>query len=317
MTIPITVKSSEPAFEIKNFSLGSYVIDQIDRSEYKRNSLKNIEQFLDDANGDGVLDLIVIARGEAPFATVIYSVCNAAEQWGEHVSLSTEPLGENDTITVEDVNGDGKLDIVIQYNDRSGQYAALANAVGGWSAVQRILKGENGSWGMPSYVTGASAFQVDASMGSASFIQPISVPTGRAGVQPDLAIQYSSTGGYSELGQSVGLSLKSAISRCGSSYLRDGIVKEVSLTNNDYACLDGVRLILLAGEYWGNGSRYRPESGHQYEVEYSTGGTTSFVVTHSNGDVYTYGGSVDSTVKGGQPIEVNAKWALRRATVGR
>ncbi|HEY0990169.1 MAG TPA: SpvB/TcaC N-terminal domain-containing protein [Kofleriaceae bacterium] len=81
--------------------------------------------------------------------------------------------------------------------------------------------------------------------GAASFTVPLTVPPGRAGMQPDLALVYSSRGGNGLVGVGWSLAGLSQISRCGSTYFHDRVARPVDYAHDHY-CLDGMRLLQIA-----------------------------------------------------------------------
>lgn len=102
-------------------------------------------------------------------------------------------------------------------------------------------------------------FQV-APSGAASYQIPILVPPGTKGVEPQLSISYSSTGGNGTLGMGMSLSGLSMITRCPRTMAYDGVRGAVNGDMNDRFCLDGQRLVVINDRTYGSdGSEYRTE----------------------------------------------------------
>lgn len=101
-------------------------------------------------------------------------------------------------------------------------------------------------------VTATSAeFRVDES-GSATYQIPIYVVPGTAGVEPDVALSYSSQAGYGPLGEGWSITGLSSITRCRATReagdfigaaTPDGTPRPVNFTATDRFCLDGMRLV--------------------------------------------------------------------------
>ena len=94
-------------------------------------------------------------------------------------------------------------------------------------------------------------FRVDES-GAATYSVPIYTVPGTAGVVPQVALTYSSQGGYGPLGKGWGLSGLSSISRCRATReagdfmgaaTPDGNPRPIVLADADRFCLDGQRLL--------------------------------------------------------------------------
>jgi|GEM_PF-5922421 len=182
--------------------------------------------------------------------------------------------------------------------------------------------------------------RVDAS-GAASYVVPLEVIPGTGGVQPELALTYSSRGGNGLLGVGWSLSGLSSISRVGSNARFEGTQDDDHYANNplnysvhgvdydstDRLALDGQRLVLAQGSTYGaNGTRYRMEIDQFADVEAvgstgSSGGDTPmpshFVARTKDGLIMTYGGSSDSRVEAEGRDDV-VVWALSKVedTVG-
>ncbi|MCP4992622.1 MAG: hypothetical protein GY934_02370, partial [Gammaproteobacteria bacterium] len=95
--------------------------------------------------------------------------------------------------------------------------------------------------------------------GNATYTIPIGVPKGVAGMQPELSINYNSSGGNGLLGMGFSLGGLSAISRCPATIAQDGFKGGVYFNEKDRFCLDGQRLIAISGTDGGNGTEYRTE----------------------------------------------------------
>ncbi|HVO91123.1 MAG TPA: FG-GAP-like repeat-containing protein [Casimicrobiaceae bacterium] len=100
----------------------------------------------------------------------------------------------------------------------------------------------------PGIGTVAGSFSVGDN-GAASYSIPIPVPPGTAGMQPNLALVYSSQSGNGHLGVGWSLSGLSMIARCPKTELQDGTRQAINYNNadDDAFCLDGQRLVLVNG----------------------------------------------------------------------
>ncbi|MBM7335095.1 MAG: RHS repeat-associated core domain-containing protein [Alcanivorax sp.] len=156
-------------------------------------------------------------------------------------------------------------------------------------------------------LVGASESSFSVDKGAANYTIPIITPKGGAGITPSVSLDYSSNGGYGQAGMGFQISGLSSVTRCGRNKLRDGYVRAADGTAQDLACLDGVRLVLESGNYWAQGSIYRPERENGSKVVYENGG---FVEYKKNGDIYYYGEANNSRSYGkinGSPV---ATWGL-------
>lgn len=143
-------------------------------------------------------------------------------------------------------------------------------------------------------------FEVSPS-GAATYSIPIQVPPGVAGLQPQLALSYSSQAGNGPMGVGWSLSGLSAIVRCPRTLAQDGVRGSVRNDANDRFCLDGVRLVLDAGgsgsNYGASGSRYRKEQDN-FSLVTAHGaagaGPAHFFVQTKTGLTLEYGNSADS-----------------------
>jgi RHS repeat-associated protein len=99
-------------------------------------------------------------------------------------------------------------------------------------------------------VSGAGAF---------TYSVPIIVPPGTAGMGPALALDYSSQNGDGPEGIGWALTGMPAITRCPRTVAQDGIHGGVNFDANDRFCMEGQRLMLIAGTYGADGSEYRTE----------------------------------------------------------
>jgi RHS repeat-associated protein len=86
------------------------------------------------------------------------------------------------------------------------------------------------------------AFEVNAT-GGADYSIPIAVPPGTAGMQPSLALTYSSQNDDGILGWGWSLSGLPSIARCPATFAQDGQPGGVNFGSNDKFCLDGQRLM--------------------------------------------------------------------------
>jgi RHS repeat-associated protein len=134
-------------------------------------------------------------------------------------------------------------------------------------------------------------------MGAANYSIPIKVSDGINGMQPTLAISYSSQGSNGPLGMGWSISGLSAITRTGNTIYHDSKVNGISLSSNDKFALDGNRLIVTGGTYGASASKYRTEVETFKDITANGvlgSGPQSFTVTDQNGWTYEYGNTSDS-----------------------
>jgi RHS repeat-associated protein len=136
-------------------------------------------------------------------------------------------------------------------------------------------------------------FRVDES-GAAAYSVPINIPEGRAGVMPQVSLNYSSNNlqdGPVGIGWSVGGI--SAVSRCPQTPINDNAITGVKFTSSDRFCLDGQRLMLVTGTYGAPYSTYIKEMD-DFSVVTAMGGSQAngpsyFEVKTKAGETYYYG----------------------------
>ena len=132
-------------------------------------------------------------------------------------------------------------------------------------------------------------------VGSARYVVPLQVVPGRGGLQPRLALTYSSDAGDGQIGTGFSLSGLSQISRCDKTVADDGVADGVALTADDRFCLDGRKLVAVSGTYGGNGTEYRtiPDAHVRIRSFVAAGaagqGPTSFTVWTADGLLQEFG----------------------------
>ncbi len=171
----------------------------------------------------------------------------------------------------------------------------------------------------PQQSVGAIEGQGGVSGGAASYSIPISLPPGRAGMQPNVSLNYSSRSGNSTVGMGWSLSASSSINRCGKTVAQDGINLSVQYNNDDRLCYNGQRLIAVSGNYGVNGTVYHTEIDSfarvtQYADNINSDNSTAwFKVEHNNGLISEYGNTPDSRVTpDGAPTVLS--WQINQET---
>lgn len=120
-------------------------------------------------------------------------------------------------------------------------------------------------------------------------------------VKPQLALSYNHLAGNGLAGVGWGLSGISSITRCQRTHAQDGLTVSFRYTSDDVYCLDGSRLIAVAGTYGAHGTEYRTEI-ESFQRVYQNGtvgatGAQSFYVQHGDGRTSYYGYTTDSRVE--------------------
>jgi RHS repeat-associated protein len=95
--------------------------------------------------------------------------------------------------------------------------------------------------------------------GAATYRVPIEIPPGRAGMQPDVALAYSSRNGNGLAGVGWAISAGSTIYRCPRTLAQEGGNRPVLHDSLDRLCLDGQRLIANNEFYVSTGTQYRTD----------------------------------------------------------
>ena len=151
--------------------------------------------------------------------------------------------------------------------------------------------------------------------GAASYSIPIQVAPGRAGMQPNVSLNYSSQSGNGVAGVGWSLSAYSSISRCA-----PGLEDQVKMSNSDKLCYNGQELKVVEGTYGQVNAVYRTEIDN-FEKVTQLGGLLNtndvyFKVETNSGVVSMYGNDAGSTKKlGGHNSAVS--WLLNTsANVG-
>jgi RHS repeat-associated protein len=134
--------------------------------------------------------------------------------------------------------------------------------------------------------------------GAFSYQIPLTLPPGRAGLEPHLALQYNSRSGSGDLGVGWGLQGLSEISRCPKTIAQNGATGPVRFDNalppaGDALCLDGRQLVRVNQDQSGP-PQFRTESDGFTLVkllESDGTGPLKFEVRTRDGLIHTYGGS--------------------------
>lgn len=145
----------------------------------------------------------------------------------------------------------------------------------------------------------AGQFQVSET-GAATYTIPVSVSPGTAGVEPKLALSYSSQGQNYLLGIGWSLSGLSVISRCPATTAQDGFIDGIEFDDNDRFCLDGERLMAIGGTYGADATEYRTEQNtFRRVISYAEAGSgpASFTIWTKSGLIMEYGATEDSRIE--------------------
>ncbi len=152
--------------------------------------------------------------------------------------------------------------------------------------------------------------------GAATYTLPIQVPPGVTGMQPQLSLNYNSQDGHGLAGVGWSLGGLSVITRCEQTLAQEGVRGIVNLDDNDRYCLEGQKLMLVAGAYAQDGAEYRTENDKFSKIiSYgrSGSGSTWFKAWTKSGQIMEFGNTVDSRVIG-SGYTTARQWSLNRVT---
>lgn len=158
-------------------------------------------------------------------------------------------------------------------------------------------------------------FSVSGS-GAATYTIPIAAPPGTAGVTPGLSLEYSSQGANGMLGLGWSLGGLPSIVRCPQTMAQDGVRGSVKFDANDRYCLDGARLVAIAGSYGADGTEYRTEiESFSRVISHGAAGAgpSWFEVRTKGGQVMEFGRTADaqSLLQGAATVRV---WSVNRVS---
>ncbi|MGP9802960.1 FG-GAP-like repeat-containing protein [Rheinheimera sp. NSM] len=235
-------------------------------------------------------------------------------------------------IEFADFDGDGANELRLRFHEANQPLLTLSN-LDGEVSVSAVGGGAYDPIEPPagSIVAGsmvgltAGEFRVDES-GAATYQIPLSLPAGIAGVQPQLAFSYNSSGGDGYMGAGWNISGASAISRCPKNIATDNVQGNVSFTASDRLCLDGQRLITNSREndigvadttYWNNSTVLHTEIDSFNTVRRhgsSAQGPLALTVETKSGEIHYYGDV--SAVSGNDTMGNALAISLRNASGG-
>jgi RHS repeat-associated protein len=207
-----------------------------------------------DINKDGKQDLAIRGKQSGMTGLVLMSSANLAypaqQQFVTTATVAGEVLDYMDRsrqIRLADKNGDGVLDISLWKDDHFNASWDLISSAAGLVTFSPTF--DKRPLYQPATLVGSSDgnFRV-TEQGAATYIMPISVPAGTAGVVPSVSLSYSSQAGNDIAGYGWSLGAYSAIRRCPKSLSHDGKSEPLKLDDQDALCLDGSRLI-QSGSY--------------------------------------------------------------------
>lgn len=177
----------------------------------------------------------------------------------------------------------GKYTFYIRQLGDDGHYDS--NVAGPYNLIvadASVASGDGGTlpanWpdtaGTDTHAVGLTAGQLSVDhSGALTYSVPLWVSPGTAGMEPKLALNYSSQGGAGIAGFGWSVSGVSAISRGGTTKFVDGKIQPVKFTSDDAYYMDGQRLIVINGTNGADGSEYRTEIDSFVKVvAHGTGG---------------------------------------------
>jgi hypothetical protein len=155
-----------------------------------------------------------------------------------------------------------------------------------------------------------------SSAGAATYKIPIVVPPGTSGMAPSLELNYSSGEANGLLGVGWSLGGLPVIGRCAQTFSQDGVRGAINFDVNDRFCMDGQRLVAIAGTYGADGTEYRTEiESFTRIISHGTAGNgpSWFEVRTKTGQILEFGHTTDSLVLA-QGKQTARTWALNKTS---
>ncbi|WP_081310723.1 SpvB/TcaC N-terminal domain-containing protein, partial [Pseudoalteromonas luteoviolacea] len=136
--------------------------------------------------------------------------------------------------------------------------------------------------------------------GSASYTIPITLPSGIAGVTPEVSLTYNSQSPQSALALGWSLNAAESIARCRQTTAQDGGFKAINYDDGDRYCLNGQRLIEITEldqAYPTHLAVYKTEIDSHIRVLRRAGATAEFFEVHGkDGSIKTFGDTDNTRV---------------------
>lgn len=128
-------------------------------------------------------------------------------------------------------------------------------------------------------------------VGNATYNIPIDLPTGTAGLQPEVSIVYNSFAGDGVMGKGFSLSAISSITRANTTVFHSGYISDIKFDDTDKLMLDGNRLM-----YNPTTRQFRTEMNPYSQIQLFSPNTSSahFEVRTKEGLIMEYGNTSDS-----------------------
>ncbi|MGJ5181786.1 SpvB/TcaC N-terminal domain-containing protein, partial [Bradyrhizobium oligotrophicum] len=157
-----------------------------------------------------------------------------------------------------------------------------------------------------------------SSTGAAVYSIPVAVPPGTAGVEPQLALTYSSQSGNGFVGMGWSLSGLMTITRCPQTLAQDGVHGSLGYDGNDRFCFNGQRLVAINnGSYGADGTEYRTEiESFSRIVSHGTAGNGPawFEVRTKAGQILEFGHTADAFIPLTSGATTARVWALGKVS---
>jgi RHS repeat-associated protein len=205
----------------------------------------------------------------------------------------------NVRLTLQDINNDGRQDIVLEDLGSAAWKTGYISDELGTPLTKRELRPSTVSPLSGATIavgTTTGQFRVDES-GAATYSVPIYTPDGVAGVKPQLTLNYSSNAGKGIAGQGWSLTGMASIARCRQTVSQDSKARPITWSAEDRFCFNGQRLMVVTGIYGAPDSTYRTEID-SFEIITAKGGVLGhpayFTVGAKDGSTSYLGNTPDS-----------------------
>lgn len=165
------------------------------------------------------------------------------------------------------------------------------------SPFSNVFSNQARSWDPSNKVGTVPGSYSVSEIGSFNYSIPIEIPAGSNGVQPNLSISYSSSGGDGILGEGWALNGLSSVSRVSKSKYYDGATEPINYDNDDAFAIDGNRLIRDGQSHYIEGENYI-----EYKGFFTNGRPNFWYFRGRDGSTTWYGNTNDSKLSYGSNV---------------